>query len=211
MGSFLSFGHCLTEVFSFLKLAILLKITTDTMIYTEITPNPSTLKFVTQKILLRKGSADFGDPSAALESPLAKQVFELEFVKSVFISGNFVSVSKDGATAWETAIPPIKKAIAAFLESGLAAVNGADEAEEAAPADEDETVRRIKQLLEDNIRPAVAMDGGDVIFESFIDGVVRLKMQGACSGCPSSTMTLKMGIEGLLTRMVPGVVSVESI
>jgi Fe-S cluster biogenesis protein NfuA len=181
------------------------------MIYTEITPNPTTLKFVTQKVLLRKGSADFSDPQAAGQSPLARQVFELAFVKAVFISGNFVSVTKEADTTWETAIPPIKKAIAAFLDSGQPVVVGLEEEAENAVLEEDETVMRIKQLLDDNIRPAVAMDGGDVIFESFVDGVVKLKMQGACSGCPSSTMTLKMGIEGLLTRMVPGVKQVESV
>jgi Fe-S cluster biogenesis protein NfuA len=180
------------------------------MIYTEITPNPATLKFVTQKILLAKGSADFPTADDAGQSPLAKQVFGLAFVQSVFISGNFVTVTKAADTAWETAIPPIKKAISAFLDSGQPAILGLEEASEVAE-DEDETIQRIKQLLDDNIRPAVAMDGGDVIFDSFTDGVVRLKMQGACSGCPSSTMTLKMGIEGLLTRMVPGVTAVESI
>jgi Fe-S cluster biogenesis protein NfuA len=181
------------------------------MIYTEITPNPATLKFVTQKILLRKGSADFTSPEAAAQSPLAQQVFTLAFVKAVFISANFVAVTKMEDTAWETAIPLIKKAIAAFLETEQPAVTGLDDQPETEGQEDDETVARIKQLLEDNIRPAVAMDGGDVVFESFEDGVVRLKMYGACSGCPSSTMTLKMGIEGLLTRMVPGVKQVEAI
>jgi Fe-S cluster biogenesis protein NfuA len=181
------------------------------MIYTEITPNPATLKFVTQKNLLRNGSADFDKPEAAEQSPLAKHVFQLAFVKAVFISGNFVSITKDAETAWETAIPPIKKAITAFLDTGQAAVLNDEEGQDEEAPEEDETIRRIKQLLEDNIRPAVAMDGGDVIFESFVDGVVRLKMQGACSGCPSSSMTLKMGIEGMLTRMVPGVREVESV
>ncbi len=179
------------------------------MIYTEITPNPAALKFVTQKILLRKGSADFPNVEAAADSPLALQLFEFAFVKGVFISANFVSVTKDEETAWETAIPVIKKAMTSFFETERPIINGLEEEDEA-PVEEDETVRRIKQLLDDNIRPAVAMDGGDVIFESFIDGVVKLKMQGACSGCPSSTQTLKMGIEGLLTRMVPGVTTVES-
>lgn len=180
------------------------------MIYTEITPNPATLKFVTQKILMPKGSADFPTLESAAASPLARTLYELSFVTGVFVSANFVSVTKAADTAWETAIPVIKKAISAFLESGLPIIEGLESGEEGA-ADEDDTVRRIKQLLEDNIRPAVAMDGGDVIFESFTDGVVRLRMQGACSGCPSSTMTLKMGIEGLLTRMVPGVTAVEAI
>jgi NFU1 iron-sulfur cluster scaffold homolog, mitochondrial len=182
----------------------------DTMIYTEITPNPATLKFVTQKILLPRGSADFVDVASAGQSPLARQVFELAFVKSVFISANFVTVTKEPDATWESAIPPIKKALSAFLETGQPAILGLED-EQAAVVEEDETVQRIKQLLDDNIRPAVAMDGGDVIFDSFTDGIVRLKMQGSCSGCPSSTMTLKMGIEGLLTRMVPGVVSVEAV
>ncbi len=181
------------------------------MIYTEITPNPATLKFVTQKILLPKGSSDFPTLEAAQQSPLAKQVFELAFVTSVFISANYVTVTKGSDATWESAIPPIKKAIAAFLETGQPAILGLDDATEEVVGDEDETVQRIKQLLDDNIRPAVAMDGGDVIFDSFIDGIVRLKMQGSCSGCPSSAMTLKMGIEGLLTRMVPGVMSVEAV
>lgn len=180
------------------------------MIYTEITPNPATLKFVTQKILMARGSADFPDLASAQASPLARSLYELAFVQGVFIAANFVTVTKDAATTWESAIPPVKKAIAAFLESGLAAVPGLED-DLAAGADDDETVKRIKQLLEDNIRPAVAMDGGDVIFDSFVDGVVRLRMQGSCSGCPSSTLTLKMGIEGLLTRMVPGVTAVEQI
>ncbi len=181
------------------------------MIYTEITPNPATLKFVTQKILMAKGSADFPSLEAAQQSALAKPVFELAFVTSVFISANYVTVTKSSDAAWESAIPPIKKAIAAFLESGQPVMAGLDDAAEVEDGDEDETVKRIKQLLDDNIRPAVAMDGGDVIFDSYTDGIVRLKMQGACSGCPSSAMTLKMGIEGLLTRMVPGVLSVESV
>lgn len=180
------------------------------MIYTEITPNPATLKFVSQKILMRKGSADYPNLESATDSPLAQQLFEFAFVKGVFISANFVSVSKADDMAWETAIPVIKKAIAGYLETGRPVINGLDDEIEVA-VEENETVRRIKQLLEENIRPAVAMDGGDVIFESFEDGVVKLKMQGACSGCPSSTMTLKMGIEGLLTRMVPGVTTVESV
>jgi Fe-S cluster biogenesis protein NfuA len=180
------------------------------MIYTEITPNPATLKFVTQKVLLRKGSADFPSLEAATQSLLAQHVFTLAFVKAVFISANFVAVTKTEDTAWEMAIPLIKKAIAAFLETGQPAVTDSEERQVEGQED-DETVARIKQLLEDNIRPAVAMDGGDVVFESFEDGVVRLRMHGACSGCPSSAMTLKMGIEGLLTRMVPGVKQVEAV
>ncbi|MEM7037153.1 MAG: NifU family protein [Bacteroidota bacterium] len=182
------------------------------VIHTEITPNPATLKFVAQKVLLARGSADFPNPDEAGDSPLAQKMFEFAFVKGVFIGYNFVSISKDEATQWEDVIPPIKDTLRAFLNSGEAILLNQDDEVEAVPEEEeDETVRRIKQLLDENIRPAVAMDGGDVIYESFVDGVVKLRLQGACSGCPSSTMTLKMGIEGLLTRMVPGVTTVEAV
>lgn len=181
-------------------------------IYTEITPNPATLKFVANTILLSSGSADFPDESAANDAPLAKKLFELAFVKGVFIGYNFVSVTKDEGTEWESVIPSLKSTIKAFLESGEPIINGLkEEAAEENAEETDPTIRRIKQLLDENIRPAVAMDGGDVIFEGFTDGKVMLRLQGACSGCPSSTQTLKMGIEGLLTRMVPEVKTVEAV
>lgn len=181
-------------------------------IYTEITPNPATLKFVANKVLLASGSADFPDLASATDSPLAQKLFEMAFVTGVFIGYNFVSVTKDDTKTWEEVIPMLKSTLKTYLESGEPLLlNQEEEAPVADPSDEDPTVRRIKQLLDENIRPAVAMDGGDVVFESFEEGLVKLRLQGACSGCPSSTMTLKMGIEGLLTRMVPEVTSVEAV
>jgi Fe-S cluster biogenesis protein NfuA len=181
------------------------------MIYTEITPNPSTLKFVVDKVLLPKGSADFPDPESASASPIALQLYEFAFVKGIFIGHNFISVTKDDSMQWEDVIPGVKTMIRNFLQTGRDVLKEMPADVVAAPVDEPETVQRIKKLLDENIRPAVAMDGGDVLFESFEGGTVKLRLQGACSGCPSSTMTLKMGIEGLLTRMVPGVERVESV
>jgi NFU1 iron-sulfur cluster scaffold homolog, mitochondrial len=181
------------------------------MIYTEITPNPATLKFVVDKVLLKKGSADFPDAASAGGSAIAQQLYEFAFVAGVFIGHNFISVTKDESKQWEDVIPGVKTMIRNFLETGQDVLKDMPSDVVEAPVDEPETVQRIKKLLDENIRPAVAMDGGDVLFESFEGGTVKLRLQGACSGCPSSTMTLKMGIEGLLTRMVPGVERVESV
>ena len=186
------------------------------MIYTEVTPNPSTLKFVTQKILVPKGSADFTSIDETKDSPLAKKLFEFSFVKGVFLSGNFITLTKEESARWEEVIPPVKEVIKSFLENGLPVIHLREDQlilpnETVDDQDEDPIVRRIKQILEENVRPAVAMDGGDVVFESFEEGKVLLKLQGACSGCPSSTMTLKMGIEGLLKRMIPEVETVEAV
>lgn len=181
------------------------------MIYTEITPNPASLKFVVEKILLKRGSADFPDPASASDSPLAQKIFEFAFTQGVFIGQNFVTVTKTETATWEEIIPLVKSTLKSYLESGEPIL--LNQEEEVAPdgEEDDEVVKKIKQLLDENIRPAVAMDGGDVVFDSFIDGTVKLRLQGSCSGCPSSTMTLKMGIEGLLTRMVPGVKTVEAV
>ena len=181
------------------------------MIYTEITPNPAALKFVVEKTLMERGSADFPSPDTADDSILAKALFQFKFVKGVFIGSSFVSVTKEDEFSWEELIPQIKDSLRSFLESGQPAVSNLPEPETLSPVEESEIVKRIKQLLDESIRPAVAMDGGDVLFDSFDDGLVKLRLQGACSGCPSSTMTLKMGIEGLLTRMIPEVKTVEAV
>lgn len=180
------------------------------MIYTEMTPNPASLKFVTEKALVPKGSFDYPSSESAEESPLAQKLFEFAFVEGVFIGHNFVTVTKSNDNRWEELIPPLKETLKAFLLSGQKIVNKEWDTPEPDP-EEDEVVAKIKKLLEENIRPAVAMDGGDVSFESFEDGKVKLRLQGSCSGCPSSTMTLKMGIQGLLTRMVPEVKEVEAV
>ena len=181
------------------------------MIYTEITPNPASLKFVADKVIHPSGSADFPDPDSTADAPLPAKLFEFAYVKGVFLGHNFVTVTKAEEKQWEEIIPPLKQTIKAFLESGQPALLNVEVPVAADAGDEDPTIRRIKQLLDENIRPAVAMDGGDITFESFTEGTVKLKLQGSCSGCPSSTMTLKMGIEGLLTRMVPEVKQVEAV
>lgn len=182
------------------------------MIYTEMTPNPASLKFVVDTILVGKGSRDYPDPASAEgESRLAQKLFEFNFIQRVFLGHNFVTVTKPETEKWETIIPLVKNTIKTFLESGTPVLENEPDAEPEADLEEDEVVRQIKQLLDQNIRPAVAMDGGDVVFDHFDEGVVKLKLQGSCSGCPSSTMTLKMGIEGLLTRMIPEVKKVEAV
>ena len=130
-----------------------------------------------------------------------------------YFNNTFVTVIKSDEYKWEEVIPVVKKLIQSFIDNGIEFIHQKNTGNlpEIEEQEETEVIRRIKQLLDDNIRPAVAMDGGDVVFDSFIEGVVKLKLQGSCSGCPSSTMTLKMGIEGLLTRMVPEVQSVEAV
>ena len=183
------------------------------MIYTEITPNPASLKFVTDQVIMKHGTADFPDLESVKDAPLAVKLFDFEFTQGVFFGSNFVTVTKGDDFKWEEIIPQVKKLIQSFIDNGIEFIHQEDlpEAATAVDEEEDEVIRRIRQLLDDNVRPAVAMDGGDVVFDSFTDGTVKLKLQGSCSGCPSSTMTLKMGIEGLLTRMVPEVKAVEAV
>lgn len=179
-------------------------------LYTEITPNPSTLKFISDHIFLSSGTSDYPEGSSLESSPLAKKLYAFRFTKGVFIGRNFITVTKAEEFKWEDLIPLIKDSIRSFIETGMPAVIKSEETVPSAEND-DEVVKKIKLLLEEQIRPAVAMDGGDIIFQSFEEGIVRLKMQGSCSGCPSSTLTLKAGIEGLLTRMVPEVKQVEAV
>lgn len=185
------------------------------MIYTEITPNPASLKFVVGQTILPSGSADFPTVEDTEESPLAKRLFDFVFVERVFLGANFVTITKGADFSWEEVIPAVKSFLKNYFTSGQDIVTGSLAAEpEVDPnADEDDTTRRIKELLESHVRPAVAMDGGDIIYDSFEEeeGVLRLRLQGSCSGCPSSTITLKAGIEGLMTRMVPEVKSVEAV
>lgn len=172
------------------------------------TPNPRSMKFLTERTLLPMGSADFRDPQSALSSPLARRVFDIEGVEGVFVSQNLVTVTANESGDWELMIPALSEAIRDFLRSGEAAVPGGQEGH---AEGEGEVVARIKTILDDQIRPAVAMDGGDVVFVEYTDGVVYLRMQGACGGCPSSTMTLKQGIEARLRHFIPEIQSVEAI
>lgn len=192
------------------------------MIYTEETPNPESLKFVTNRMLYR-GTADFRDESLAREwSPLAASLFDLPYVKGVYITNNFVTLTKEINYDWAEIMLKIKDFIKGYIgdeqvivRDGFAEAMARLEAERDAAghnyAEEDaELVMRIRELIETYVKPAVEMDGGNIEFKSFHQGVVTVIMQGSCSGCPSSTVTLKAGIEGMLTRMIPEVKEVVS-
>src|SRR5581483_1053465 len=181
-------------------------------IQTEETPNPATLKFLPGREVVTSGSVDFASRENAARSPLADRLFKVEGVERVFLGQDFITVTKAGAKDWAVMKPALLGVIMehfvsgqpVLLAEGAAAPAGADE-------EEDEIVAQIKDLLETRVRPAVAQDGGDIIFHSFEDGVVYLHMQGSCSGCPSSTATLKMGIENMLRHYVPEVVEVRPV
>lgn len=179
-------------------------------IYTEMTPNPESLKFVTNIHILPNFQIDFKTKELAQNSALAKTLFEIPFVNGVFIANNFVTVTKKAEYDWYEITPELKEAIKQFVASGQKPVDDALlpkdilQSEHAAAA-EDSPETRIKELLEKYVKPAIQMDGGHIEFKSFNAGIVTLSLQGSCSGCPSSTVTLKSGIEGLLKRMVPEV------
>lgn len=181
-------------------------------IYTEMTPNPETMKFVANKLLYPGKSIDFSDESSAGPSPLAKELFSFPFIRSVFIASNFVTLSKTVDTDdWQDVIPTIKQFLKDYLENGGIVINEDEivvqksDATNNISADDDDVVKRIKELLENYVKPAVEMDGGAIQFKSYDDGVVNLMLQGSCSGCPSSMITLKAGIEGMMKRMIPEV------
>ncbi len=191
---------------------------TPVLLYTEQTPNPESLKFVTNRMLYR-GTADFREASLATEwSPLGTALFEMPFVKGVYICNNFVTISKEFNYEWAEIMLQIKDFIKNFIESdGVILKEGYAEAmaaiENQAPqysGDNAELIKRIKDLIDTYVKPAVEMDGGNIEFKSFDEGTVYVILQGSCSGCPSSTVTLKAGIEGMLTRMIPEVKSVEA-
>jgi Fe-S cluster biogenesis protein NfuA len=178
-------------------------------IETESTPNPATLKFLPGQTVLEGRTADFADADAALISPLANGLFGLPGVTRVFLGADFVTITKSDAIDWQALKPQVLGAIMEHFLAGLPVMSeaGAAVAEDVAPEDQ-EIADQIKDLLETRVRPAVASDGGDIIFRGFRDGVVSLQMQGSCSGCPSSTATLKHGIENLLKHYIPEVQSV---
>ena len=181
-------------------------------IYTEMTPNPETMKFVANKLLYPGKSIVFADESPAKPSPLAQQLFSFPFMKSVFIASNFITLTKTAETEdWQDIVPTIRQFLKEYLEEGKPVVNEEEIEAMKQPsgnmpaADDDDVVKRIKELLENYVKPAVEMDGGAIQFKSYENGVVNLTMQGSCSGCPSSTITLKAGIEGMMKRMIPEV------
>lgn len=178
-------------------------------IYTEMTPNPETMKFVANKLLYPGKSIDFPDESTAGPSPLAKELFAFPFIRSVFIASNFVTLTKTPDTQWDDVIPSVREFLKGYLEEGKPVLNE-DEVpvkmtDNTVNADDSDVVKRIKELLENYVKPAVEMDGGAISFLGYDEGKVTLMLQGSCSGCPSSMITLKAGIEGMMKRMIPEV------
>jgi Fe-S cluster biogenesis protein NfuA len=181
-------------------------------IYTEMTPNPETMKFVANKLLYPGKSVDFKNEESASASPLAMQLFAFPFIKSVFIASNFVTLTKtDDTEDWQDVIPSVKQFLKEYLEEGNVIINEEElatrksESTNEIHVNDGDVVKRIKELLENYVKPAVEMDGGAIQFLSYNNGTVNLKMQGSCSGCPSSMITLKAGIEGMMKRMIPEV------
>ncbi len=181
-------------------------------IQTEQTPNPATLKFLPGCTVMESGTANFPERGAAARSPLAERLFQLPEITGVFLGTDFITVTKNGDSEWHQLKPAVLAAIMEHFTAGRPVIIGdASEAAGNAAEEDDEIVAAIKELLETRVRPAVAMDGGDITFEDFEDGVVYLHMQGSCSGCPSSTATLKAGIENMLRHYIPEVTEVRAI
>jgi Fe-S cluster biogenesis protein NfuA len=174
-------------------------------VYTESNPNPNSLKFVADVMLLSEGNVDYTNIAFADNCPLAKDLFRFSFVRRVFITANFVTVTKADDIEWIEVAPMIKALIKGYLEEGkpLFTERPKIESNLETGEDEPEIVSKIKVLLDEYVRPAVESDGGAINFKSYEDGIVKVSLQGSCSGCPSSTVTLKSGIENLLKRMIP--------
>lgn len=181
-------------------------------IETEGTPNPATLKFLPGRDVMGERTADFASADAAERSPLATALFGLPGITRVFLGGDFITVTKDDSQAWQSLKPQVLGAIMEHFVAGRPVIEGdADELDEDVEPADAEIVAQIKELLDTRVRPAVASDGGDIVFRGYRDGIVKLHMQGACSGCPSSSATLKHGIENMLRHYVPEVVRVEQV
>lgn len=183
-------------------------------IQTESTPNPATLKFLPGQTVLEMGTADFPSADAAATSPLARRIFAAGGVTGVFFGTDFVTVTKADDAAWDHIKPAILGAIMEHYQSGAPVLEGEGAAaggHREHTGEDGDIVRQIKELLDTRVRPAVAQDGGDITFHGFDRGVVYLHMQGACAGCPSSTLTLKMGIENLLRHYIPEVLEVRPV
>ncbi len=189
-------------------------------IQTETTPNPNTLKFLPGELVLAHGTAQFRDETAAQRSPLASRLLRLNGVDGVFYGHDFISVTKNDAKEWAVLKPLILGLVMDQFSGDTPLLNDEDtsgtntgtvSANNAISADDDLTTQKIKELLNTRVRPAVAMDGGDIQFHAFQDGIVYVQLQGACVGCPSSTMTLKAGIENMLRHYIPEVNEVRAV
>lgn len=172
-------------------------------IYLESNPNPNSLKFVVNEMLVPEGmSFDFPTPGSAQEAPLAQELFMYPFVERVFYMSNFITVTKKEDVEWLEIQSTLRDHIQKFLESGKLILEKKENG--SAPVEEEtETIKKIKTILDEYIRPAVEQDGGAITYHSFQEGIVKVTLQGSCSGCPSSTVTLKAGIENLFMRMMP--------
>ena len=182
-------------------------------IQTESTPNPATLKFLPGKAVMQNGTANFADASESARSPMATRLFAIEGVAGVFLGSDFVTVTKSSEKDWDVMRPQILGSIMEHYQSGRPMIEddaaaGTDASED---GEDDPIVKQIKELIDTRVRPAVAQDGGDIIFKGFEGGIVSLHMQGACAGCPSSTATLKHGIENMLRYYVPEVQEVRAV
>jgi len=184
-------------------------------IQTETTPNPNAIKFIPGPAVVEGGSYDFRDASEAAKSPIALSLFRIDGVEGVYLGNDFVSVTKGEDASWDVLKARVLATIMDHFVSGLPCVEGDAKptptpSGDAASGEEGEVITQIRELLDERVRPAVAMDGGDIVFDRFEDGVVYLHMRGACSGCPSSTATLKMGIENMLKHFIPEVIEVRA-
>jgi len=182
-------------------------------IQTEQTPNPATLKFLPGSTVLTSGTADFtGAEDVAGRSPLASRLFEVDGVAAVFFGADFITITKSSDKEWHVLKPAILGAIMEHMTTGLPILSDVpvDDGASAATEEDSEVVGQIKELIETRVRPAVAQDGGDIVFEKFDEGVVYLQLRGACAGCPSSSATLKMGIENMLKHYIPEVTEVRA-
>lgn len=179
-------------------------------IQTEETPNPATLKFLPGRILMAEGTADFKSQEEASKSPLAQKLFEIEGVKGIFFGADFITVSKEDPMDWIVLKPSILGAIMEHFLTHQPLFYGEGPLH-SCQGEDDPIVAQIKEILDSRVRPAVAMDGGDIVFDHFAEGIVFVRMQGSCSGCPSSSNTLKSGIENMLRHYVPEVLEVRAL
>lgn len=181
-------------------------------IQTENTPNPNTLKFLPGQYVTGGEPVNFTSKEAAFNSPLALELFNIEKITAIFLGFDFITVTKADDASWDILKPSLLTVIMEYLVSGKDIFINSDSKNGYKPDENDsDLVKQIKELIETRVRPAVAQDGGDIIFKEFVDGIVKLELHGACSGCPSSTVTLKDGIENMLKYYVPEIIAVESV
>ena len=180
-------------------------------IQTESTPNPATMKFIPGQTVMASGTANFASPDEAENSPLAQALFDTDGVCGVFLGSDFITATKTDESEWDVIKPLILGAIMEHFQSGRVVIQDNVDEEPSKRGEDSEIVSQIRELIDTRVRPAVAQDGGDIVYKGFDDGVVYLHMQGACAGCPSSTATLKHGIENMLRYYVPEVQEVRAI